>query len=216
MGDPRHIGKKYVPPNHPWIRARIEESKVLAKEYGFKNRKEIWKMESILKSFTRQAKKLAIVRGKPEQVEKERKQVIARVQKYGLISQNAQLGDILGLTTKDIMNRRLQSIIVKKGLARTVKQSRQMITHGHIIIKGIPMTSPSYLVPIIEESMIAFKTTSGFANPEHPERTVVPKKKPVEKREERRFDGSRRREQRRERPRGRPVQQNIIIEEVDE
>ena len=40
MGDPRKLRKKYYPPSHPWQKIRIDEEKILMKDYGFKNKKE--------------------------------------------------------------------------------------------------------------------------------------------------------------------------------
>jgi len=58
MGDPRKIRKKYQTPSHPWIKSRIDEEKVLTREFGTKNKKEIWKMETVLKNFKTQSKHL--------------------------------------------------------------------------------------------------------------------------------------------------------------
>ena len=70
MGDPIKHRKKYSKPSHPWQRERIEEEKGIMKEYGLKNKKELWKMESKLKTFSQQAKRLITEKG--EQAEKER------------------------------------------------------------------------------------------------------------------------------------------------
>ena len=69
MGDPRKIKSKFSTPAHPWQKERIDEEKRLNKVYRFKNKKEIWKMTSKLKSFQAQAKRLNAARGK--QAEKE-------------------------------------------------------------------------------------------------------------------------------------------------
>src|SRR3989344_1339576 len=122
MGDPRRIRKKYQGPKHPWNKARIDEETQLRKDYGLKNKQEIWRFVSKLKSFTNQAKKLIIAR--TTQAEKERKQLIARLNKLGLVSTDAQLDDVLGLSVRNFLDRRLQTQIYKKGLARSVKQAR--------------------------------------------------------------------------------------------
>ena len=46
MGDPRKIRKKYETPTHPWQKDRIDEEKTLTIEFGLKNKKEIWRMET--------------------------------------------------------------------------------------------------------------------------------------------------------------------------
>lgn len=179
MGDPRKNRKKYTKPMHPWQRARIEEERELKKNYGVKNKKELWKISSKLKNFKEQAKK--IIRTPSSQSEKEKEQLMSRLQRLGLLTGGATLDDILGLTLKNIMDRRLQTILVKKGLARTVRQARQFIIHQHIMVAGKMITSPSYLVSNEEESNISFASNSKFANPDHPERNIVVKKPSTEK-----------------------------------
>lgn len=168
MGDPKKIRKKYSPPSHPWQRGRIDAEKIIVKEFGVKNKKEIWKMEAILRSFTGQAKKLITASTKQALLEKQN--LIKRLQKYGFVSTEATIDQILGLTLKDIMSRRLQTIVLKKGLATTVKQARQMITHKHVIVGDKKISSPSYLVSLEEEATVAFATSSGFFKEDHPER----------------------------------------------
>jgi len=58
MGHPRKRRKKFSKPSHPWQSDRIEKEKILETEYGFKNKKEIWKLQSKLRRFTKQAKKI--------------------------------------------------------------------------------------------------------------------------------------------------------------
>ena len=58
MGDPKKLRKKYSKPNHPWQKLRIEEEIELITEYGLKNKKEVWKMASILKNYKKRVKKL--------------------------------------------------------------------------------------------------------------------------------------------------------------
>ena len=176
MGDPRQQRKKYDTPRHPWKQERIDEEKELTKEFGFKNKKEIWKTKSILKKFTIQAKTLT---GETtEQSEKEKKVLLNKLIKLNLIKTGSDLDDILSLKTRDIAERRLQTIVFKKRFARSPKQARQFITHGHIKINNKKITIPSYIVNNDEESKISFDEVSNLAKVDHPER-VQPKKEEV-------------------------------------
>ena len=168
MGDPRRIRSKYKRPVHPWQLARIEEEKILLKDYGLKNKKELWKITSKLKNFAKQAKKLIAARG--PQAELEKKQLLNKLARLGLIKKGASIDDVLSITIKDLLERRLQTIVYRKKLAKTIKQARQFITHEHIFIGGKKISTPSYLVPVEEEETITFDPTSNLANPEHPER----------------------------------------------
>ncbi|MBS3107456.1 30S ribosomal protein S4 [Candidatus Woesearchaeota archaeon] len=176
MGDPKQTRKKYATPSHPWNRERIEEERVIKRDYGLKNKKEIWKMQSILSRSKDQAKRL--IPQISAQAKKEEKDLIQRLHKMGLISATAKLEDVLGLTAKDVMERRLQTIVFKKGLARSVIQSRQFISHGHVFVNNRKVTVPSYIVLKGEENSISFDPASALASPEHPERVVEKVEKP--------------------------------------
>lgn len=175
MGDPKKIRKKFTPPSHPWQKARIEAEKVIVKQYGVKNKKEIWKMESMLRSFTSQAKTLIVATTAQAMTEKEN--LFKKLRRYGFVSTDATNDQILGLTLNDIMNRRLQTIVVKKGLASNVKQARQMITHKHIAVGEKKISSPSYLVTLEEEGLVAYAPSSGFTREDHAERIKLTQKK---------------------------------------
>jgi len=67
------------------------------------------------------------------------------------VRSDATLDDLLILTPEAFLERRLQTVVFKKGLAKTIKQARQLITHGFIAINGRRVTAPSYMVNLEEE-----------------------------------------------------------------
>ncbi|MBU0535452.1 MAG: 30S ribosomal protein S4 [Nanoarchaeota archaeon] len=170
MGDPKKTRKKYETPPHPWKKDRIEEERVLVREYGMSNKKEVYKMRSMLKNFKDQAKNLIAL--KTAQGEKEKKQILIKLNKLGLMAESSTVDPILDLTLRDVLERRLQTQVYKKNLAKTMKQARQFIVHGHITIGPKRMTSPSYLVSTEEETQLNFAQSSKINNIDHPERFV--------------------------------------------
>ncbi len=174
MGDPKKHRKKYTTPKHPWQRRRIDEERDVVNGYGLKNKKEVWKAESVLGKVKSQAKSLIARKG--QQSEKERKQIMDKLVKLNLIQPGAQIEDILALEPKHILNRRLQTVVYNKGLAKTISQARQFIVHGHIAIGSEKITVPSYLISSAEEDKIAFTLGSKLSNIEHPERIKNEKK----------------------------------------
>ncbi len=173
MGDPKKHRKKYSGPQHPWEKTRIDEEKQLMQEYGFRNKTEIWKMNAFLRKATAQAKTLITLSG--PQADKERDLLLQRLKRYNLLSTDAELDAILSISLRDLLERRLQTLVYKKNLANSTKQARQFITHRHITIGGKTVTSPSYLVSISEESLIDFKENSSLSDEEHPERMAAMK-----------------------------------------
>jgi len=181
LGDPRRIRRKFDKPSHPWQGDRITEEKALIEEYGLHNKKEIWRMQTRLKRFKDQVKSIASRIDK--QAKLEEKQLVDKLTSLGLMKQNDPLDVILGLANKDIFERRLQTLLVRKGLARSMSQARQFITHGHIIVDKKKITFPSYIVSVKEEALVEFVSTSTLSNIDHPERIIkeIIKEKPGKK-----------------------------------
>ena len=141
--------KTYSRPKRPFDKLRIDEEAKIKKEFGLKNKKEIWKAEAKITSIRQKAKRL--ISASPE----EQQSLFNKLRKLGL-SINS-LADILSLTKEDYLKRRLQTILVTKKLAPTTKSARQLITHKKVLIKNRINDSPSYIVPVELENEISLK-----------------------------------------------------------
>ena len=181
MGDIKRQRRKYSRPSKPWEKERILKEASLIKEYGFKNKKELWRMESLLKDFKERAKEF--VRGTEEDI-KGSQELIKKLHALGLIEADAKIDDVLGLNIKQLLDRRLQTIVYKKSLALSMKQARQLITHGAILVGDKAVTSPSYLVKREEEQLVVINPNSKFANPDHPEMVKIKNKLSLKKESE--------------------------------
>jgi small subunit ribosomal protein S4 len=171
MGDPKFSRRKYEGPRHPWEGARIKDEAELLKKYGLKNKRELWKAKSLLREFRQRARILqAQVRYGEKQAEKEKKELISKLARIGLLKENANLDDVLALDVDSVLRRRLQSITLKKGLAYSHLQARQLIVHGHISVEGRKVTIPSYLVKKHEEESLEYNPSSPLMNEMHPAR----------------------------------------------
>ena len=168
MGDTRRFKKTYARPLKPWDETRIAEDKKLINAYGLKNKREILKAETMLRAFKAQAKKLIATKGK--QAEKEKQQLLTRLMSLGLTSQTSDLDTVLGITINNVLDRRLQTLVHNKKLARSIVQARQFIVHEHILVNGKKIAVPSYLVKKGEEDAIAFADESALSSLTHPER----------------------------------------------
>ena len=152
MGDIRKLRKKFATPNHPWIKERIEAEKEIVKNYGLKRKNEIWKMDSLLRKYLSRAKTIIALRTAQSEIEK--KQLLERLAHLGLLKKGSRVEDTLNLTLKNIMERRLQTLLVRKQIAKSMMQARQFITHENVAIGKRKITSPSYLVSVDDENHI--------------------------------------------------------------
>lgn len=139
---------KWSAPRHPWKLDRILEENELMREYGLKKKIEIWRMQNKLANWQSHAK--SIIGLSEREKEKKQRILIEKLQKLGLVDANADLDDVLGLALRDVLEKRLQTILYKKGLASTALQARQFITHNKVMVNGEKINSPSYLVKVAD------------------------------------------------------------------
>lgn len=171
MGDPKFSRRKYDTPSHPWQGERIKEENELLKKYGLKNKKELWKAQSLLRNYRGQGRDLlARLRYGDVQAEKERKGLLSKLANLGVLPDDASLDDVLSLGVERILDRRLQTLVYIKGLSYTPKQARQLIVHGHTLVNERKVTVPGYLVNRTEEPSISYNPYSPIAHELHPAR----------------------------------------------
>ncbi len=160
MGDPRNLHKVYSKPSHPFEKDRILEELEYVGRYGLRNKEEFWKHRSQLGKYRKLARYAKTI---PEDQEKLlTQQIVGKLNRWGILPDGSTLDDILKLSVEKFLNRRIQTLVFKKGLAKTVYQARQLVVHGHIAIDGQKMSSPSYLVKAAEEDKLEYYYKSPF------------------------------------------------------
>ncbi len=158
--------KTYSKPKRPFDKIRIDEEARIKKEFGLKNKKEIWKADARIKSIREKAKKLISANPVEQQA------LFNNLKKIGLNINS--IADVLSLDKEDYLRRRLQTIMVSGKLARTPKSARQLITHKKVLVNGNVINSPSYIVPVKLENKISLKIMKKKINKE--KKTEEPKK----------------------------------------
>ena len=169
MGDPKFPSKHYNTPSHPWQKTRIEQERTLTHQYGLKSKKEIWKADTKVREMRRQARKLT-AKANDQQAQKEKELLLGKLNRLGMLEQGAALEDILRMSPENILDRRLQTQVYLQGLASTVKQSRQLIIHGHISVDGAVNRVPGMLVTKTQEKNITYSPSSALNSDLHPVR----------------------------------------------
>jgi len=171
MGDPKKQRKKYETSRFPWRTDVLQAELKLLGQYGLRNKRELWLHKTMLSRFRGIARSLL---GMPtEERRKMEKQLLDRLHRLGILHETAVLDDVLDMALEEILERRLQTLVFRKGLAKSVYQARQLITHGHISIEGKRVSSPSYLVLREEEAKIAYAPSSPLSTPDHPLREYI-------------------------------------------
>ena len=162
--------KSYVRPKKPFEAERIKEENELKEKYGLKNKREIWKTLAKVNYFRSRAKALANSSIEEQEI------LFNKLKNIGLNVDS--VADVLALKVEDLLERRLPTIVAKRGLATTPKQARQMITHKKVLINGNVVNSPSYIVQISEEKQITLKKKNKTPKPKPVQEEAI--KKPIE------------------------------------
>lgn len=140
---PRKQKKRYNRPRKLYDITLIKEENGLIKKYGLKSRREVWRASFAVEKMRNIAKSLITAS------QEEQEKFISRQREKGFNVNS--IADVLALSKEDYLKRRLQSVLVSKGLAKTHRQARQFITHKHAKIKNNSIDSPSHLTTLEEE-----------------------------------------------------------------
>jgi small subunit ribosomal protein S4 len=163
--------KFYETPNHPFQGERIAEEGDLLSRYGLANKEELWRAQSELRDYRREARRLiGDAQGDTDEATEAGRDFLARLGRIGVLGDGDSLDEILSLDVTDILERRRQTVAYREGLGNTAKQARQFIIHGHVTIDGARVSEPSYKVDVGEEDRIEFDELSPLADDLHPER----------------------------------------------
>jgi small subunit ribosomal protein S4 len=178
MGYPGKNHKRYEKPKRRFEKSRIEDESKKIVEYGLRNKRELWKAESNMRRYRRAARDLlALVSASIDEamIQRKKEELLGHLYRYGLLGENASIDEVLAMKVENELERRLQTLVYRQGLARSPKQARQFITHGHISVKGRKVTIPSYRISREEEPHLAYYGRSPFINEIHPERGRISK-----------------------------------------
>ena len=171
MGDPKKQRKKYETPRFPWRSDILESELRLLGEFGLRNKRELWAHKTFLSKFRSRARSLHSI-STAEMIEQE-DNLLRRLKHLRILNDTAVLDNVFDLGVEALLERRLQTLVLRQGLAKTIYQARQLITHGHIAIHDKKVFSPNYLVSADEEENITYAKTSLLVNPKHPLRKSI-------------------------------------------
>jgi small subunit ribosomal protein S4 len=149
MGDPRKAKKSYTRPRSIWTSDQISSELYVVGSYGLRNKKELWKAQTEIARIRNQARSLLSL---PIEVRHDKEtNLLNYLSRLGLVTTNSTLDDILNLKIEDILERRLQTMVMKRSNLKSPYQARQIVVHGHVSIGNRKINLPGYLVKKDEE-----------------------------------------------------------------
>src|SRR5690606_15943878 len=112
MGDPRKSKKLYRRPRMIWTTDQLSGELYIMGSYGLRNKRELWKAQTEIARIRNQARALLAL-ATDVRHDKET-QLLNYLSRLGLVTNESTLDDVLNLKIEDILERRLQTIVMKK------------------------------------------------------------------------------------------------------
>jgi len=148
-------------PRRPYERERLDRELRLIGQYGLRCKAEIWRVNVVLSKMRRTARLLLTMPETHQRRTLEGAALLRRCHDLGFLEEGKnKLDYVLSLTVPDILERRLQTVVFKNGMASSVHQARQLILQRHIAVGKQIVTTPSFMVRKAREGHIGFADVS--------------------------------------------------------
>ncbi|KAF6159999.1 hypothetical protein GIB67_033083 [Kingdonia uniflora] len=159
----RNYGKTFKKPRRPYEKERLDAELKLVGEYGLRCKRELWRVQYALSRIRNNARNLLTLDEKNSRRIFEGDALLRRMNRYGLLdeSQN-KLDYVLALTVENFLERRLQTLVFKAGMAKSIHHARVLIRQRHIRVGRQVVNIPSFMVKVDSQKHIDFSLTSPF------------------------------------------------------
>ena len=152
MGDPHKPKKTYHRPRRIWTIDQLNAELYILGTYGLRNKRELWKAQSEIARIRNQARALLAI---PIEVRRDKElRLLGFLNRLGLVNESATLDDVLNLKIEDILERRLQTIVMRKIMSKSAIEARQIVSHCHVSVGSRTVNLPGYIVRKDEEQNI--------------------------------------------------------------
>jgi len=135
-----------------WTTDQLNAELYVMGSYGLRNKRELWRTQTEVARIRNQARALLAL--STEVRSEKEKRLLNFLSRLGLVKEGATLDDVLNLKVEDLLERRLQTIVMKKSSSKSPYQARQIVSHGHVSIGNRKVNIPGYLVRSAEEQQI--------------------------------------------------------------
>uniref|UniRef100_A0A7S0V0M8 40S ribosomal protein S9 n=1 Tax=Polytomella parva TaxID=51329 RepID=A0A7S0V0M8_9CHLO len=159
----RNYGKTFKKPRRPYEKERLDAELKTVGEYGLRNKRELWRVQMVLSKIRNAARTLLTLDEKDPKRIFEGSALMRRMYKYGLLNETQdKLDYVLALSPADFLERRLQTVVYKLGLAKSVHHARVLIRQRHVRVGKQVVNVPSFTVRVDSQKHIDFSTTSPY------------------------------------------------------
>jgi small subunit ribosomal protein S9e len=156
-----NFGRTFKKPMRPYEKERIHNELKVCGDYGLKNKRELWRVHYSLAKIRKAARNLLMLPETDVKRKFEGAALLRRLTRLGVLEEDKrQLDYVLSLTTQNLLDRRLQTLVQKAGLAKSIHQARAYIFERHIAVGPHLINQPGFLVWKDNESGLRLSDTS--------------------------------------------------------
>uniref|UniRef100_A0A6U0C606 Uncharacterized protein n=1 Tax=Ostreococcus mediterraneus TaxID=1486918 RepID=A0A6U0C606_9CHLO len=157
----RNYGKTFKKPRRPFEKERLDAELKIVGEFGLRNKRELWRVQFALNKLRNAARVLLTLDEKDPKRIFEGEAILRRMKNYGLLDETQQgLDYVLALNAEQFLERRLQTLVFKLGLAKSVHHARVLIRQRHIRVGKQIVNVPSFMVRTDSQKHIDFALNS--------------------------------------------------------
>ena len=159
----RNHSKTFSTPRRPFEKERIDSELKLVGEFGLKNKREVWRVKYILKKIRTAARELLTLDEKDPRRIFEGSALLRRLHRMGVMDESKnKLDYVLALDVADFLERRLQTQVLKLGMAKSIHHARVLIKQRHVRVGKQMVDVPSFIVRTDSQKFIGHSLTSPF------------------------------------------------------
>ena len=143
----RVYSRTWKAPRKPFEKERLDQELKYCGEYGLRCKKEVWRAKFIISKLRKRARVLLMLDEKNPIRLFEGGAILRQCLRLGILPEDKlKLDYVLSLTDEEFLQRRLQTLVHKARLARSVHHARVLIKQRHIRVGNQVVDSPSFIV----------------------------------------------------------------------
>ncbi len=143
---------------------RIDQEVKLCGEYGLRCKKEVWRVQLVLARLRKRARELLTLEEHDQRRIFEGNALLRKMFKFGLLDQEKENGldYVLSLTIHKLLERRLQTRVLKSRIASTIHHARVQIYGKQIAVDNQLCNVASFMVTVDNENKINLQPNTAI------------------------------------------------------
>lgn len=160
----RNHSKTSGKPRKAFEKERLDQEIKICGEYGLRCKREVWRVQLVLARLRKRARDLLTLEENDQRRIFEGNALLRRMFKFGLLNPESENGldYVLSLTLHKLLERRLQTRILKGRLASSIHHARVLIYGKFIAVANQLCNVASYMVTVENENKIDLQPNTAI------------------------------------------------------